>query len=214
MKRKTIDLSHIKPNKQDEEAKRQWILFKDEVEKGLFLDSGKINFEDFIEKWIKDYAEPELAPKTLFSYKDLLNSRIIPALGHVKLNRLQPTHLTEFYNNLREDGIRADGKPGGLPERTILYHHRLISSILTSAVQWEFILNNPATRVKAPKIEKKEARHFDADQVEYIFQLIDKEPLKYKTMVYLSIFSGMRAGDLNGLEWSDINWDNNTIKIH
>ncbi|MFA6939982.1 MAG: N-terminal phage integrase SAM-like domain-containing protein [Clostridiaceae bacterium] len=105
MKRKTIDLSHIKPNKQEDEAKRQWVLFKDEIEKGLFLDSGKITFEDFIEKWLKDYAEPELAPKTLFRYKELLESRIIPAIGHIKVNQLQPTHLTEFYNNLREKGI-------------------------------------------------------------------------------------------------------------
>ncbi|MFA6941913.1 MAG: site-specific integrase [Clostridiaceae bacterium] len=278
-KYKTIDLSHIKPNKQEEEANKQWVLFKDEIEKGLYLDSGKITFEDFIKKWLKDYAEPELAPKTVFSYKDLLNSRIIPALGHIKLNMLQPTHLNEFYNNLREKGIRLDKKytskegfsdiikslgftykdillksgisestlknidlrkivqvstvnkicnslninssilfdpadqDESLSERTILYHHRLISSILTCAVQWGFLLNNPASRVKAPKIEKKEARHFNADQVEYIFQLIDKEPLKYKTMVYLSIFSGTRAGELNGLEWSDIDWNTNTLKI-
>lgn len=48
----------------------------------------------------------ELAPKTLFRYKELLDSRIIPPLGHIKLNQLQPTHLTEFYNNLREKRIR------------------------------------------------------------------------------------------------------------
>lgn len=72
------------------------------------MDAGKITFEDFIQKWLKDYAEPELAPKTLYRYKELLNSRIIPALGHIKLNKLQPTHLTEFYNNLRENGIRLE----------------------------------------------------------------------------------------------------------
>lgn len=279
VKRKTIDLSHIKPNKQQEEANKQWILFKDKVEKGLFLDAGKITFEEFIKKWLKDYAVPELAPKTLFSYKEIIESRIIPALGHIKLNKLQPTHLTEFYNNLRENGIRQDkkytsnenfseilsksgltlndlavktgiqyrtikniksgknvmystaskvsevlkvnintifdtvDKAGPLSEKTILYHHRIISSILTCAVQWQFILNNPALRVKPPKVEKREARHFDADQVEYIFQLIEDEPIKYKVMIYLCIFGGMRAGELNGLEWSDIDWDNNLLRI-
>jgi integrase len=280
VKRKTVDLSHIKPNKQLEEANKQWILFKDEIEKGTFLDAGKISFEDFIQKWLKDYAEHELAPKTLFSYKDLLDKRIIPALGHIKLNKLQPTHLTEFYNNLRENGIRLDNKympkenfmdiigttgltlreiiktadvadvtlsnlkkrknispsvaariceaaklsintlfdqaekTGPLSERTILYHHRIISSILTSAVQWQFILNNPAARVKPPKVEKKEARHFDVEQVDYIFMLLEGEHIKYKTMVYLCIFGGMRAGELNGLEWSDIDWENNTLRIN
>lgn len=279
LKHKTINLSDIKPKKQPEEAQRQWILFKDEVEKGLYLDAGKITFEDFIQKWLKDYAESELAPKTLHRYKELLNSRIIPALGHIKLNKLQPTHLTEFYNNLRETGIRLDNKytpkkdfiniitglnltskdillksgiddstlkrieHGGnvqastankictsinvpistlfepikqekaLSDRTILHHHRLISSILTCAVQWEFLLNNPATRVKAPKVEKKEARHFDIDKTEYILELLEDEPIKYKTMITLAIYGGMREGELAALEWPDIDFENYTIQI-
>lgn len=214
VKRKTIDLSHIKPNKQEEEANKQWILFKDEIEKGLFLDADKITFEDFIEKWLKNYAESELAPKTLHRYKELLKSRIIPALGHIKLNKLQPTHLTEFYNNLREDGIRTDGKPGGLSERTILHHHRLISAILTCAVQWQFLLNNPALRLKAPKVEKKEAKHFDIDQTEYILSLIEKEPIKYRTMIVLAIYGGMRMGELAALQWDDVDFNNCLLKIN
>ncbi|MBV7276121.1 site-specific integrase [Clostridium sp. PL3] len=214
VKRKTIDLSYIKPNKQQEEVNKQWILFKDEVEKGIFMDAGKITFEEFIRKWLKDYAEPELAPKTLHRYKELLNTRIIPAIGHIKLNKLQPTHLVEFYNNLRENGIRNDAKPGGLSERTILHHHRLISSILTCAVQWQFILNNPASRVKAPKVERKEARHFDIEQTEYILSLLENEPIKYKTAIYMAIYGGMRLGELSGLEWSDINLDTGILKIH
>ncbi|MDT8715560.1 tyrosine-type recombinase/integrase [Clostridium sp. 19966] len=280
IKRKTVDLSHIKPNKQLEEANKQWILFKDEVEKGIYLDSGKITFEDFINKWLKDYAEPELAPKTLFRYKEIINSRIIPALGHIKINKLQPTHLTEFYNNLRESGIRLDKKyvpkenfvdliselgytpkdimqkcnvsertllnikhgksvqsatankivtvlnikteylfntvsdNTALSERTILHHHRIISSILTCAVQWGFILNNPASRVKAPKVEKKEARHYDIDQTEYILELLQEEPIKYRTMVTLAIYGGMREGELAALTWDDVDLKNCLLRIN
>jgi integrase len=278
-KTKTIDLSHISPKKQKAEAEKQFILFKEEVEGGLYLDAGKMSFEAFIEKWLKDYAEPTLAPKTIHRYKELLNTRVIPALGHIKLNKLQPTHLTEFYNNLRENGIRLDkkykpkenfleiisesnltfkdvliksnvtqrtigniksgkninsdiaykicesigvdinilfdndGKSGGLSERTILHHHRLISSILTSAVQWQFILSNPASRVKPPKVEKKEARHFEEEQVEYIFTLLQEAPIKYRAMINLSIYGGMRMGELAGLDWSDIDLDNKVLKI-
>lgn len=280
VKRKTIDLSHIKPNKQLDEANKQWILFRNEVEKGLFFDEGKITFEDFINKWLKDYADHELAPKTLHRYQELLNSRIIPALGHIKLNKLQPTHLNEFYNNLRENGIRLDKKyaakenfseiianlgfspkdillksgisertfkslskgnnvqastvdkicnsinvnpsllfslvneESSLSERTILHHHRLIASILTAGVQWGFILNNPASRIKAPKVERKEAKHYDIDQTEYILELIQNEPIKYKTMITLAIYGGMRMGELAALEWSDIDFDNNLLRIN
>ncbi|MHC1719111.1 MAG: tyrosine-type recombinase/integrase [Clostridiaceae bacterium] len=280
LKYKTVDLSHIKPHKQWEEAKRQYILFKDEIEKGAYLDAGKITFEDFAIKWLKEYGEANLAPKTLFGYKEMLENRIFPAIGRIKLNKLQPTHLMEFYNNLREKGIRLDtrykpksnfedilkeknitlddlikasiinkrnmetlksrnntivaiaskisqaagldisalfdtaAKPGGLSERTILYYHRIISSILTCAVQWQFILNNTATRVKPPKFEKKEAAHLDIAQTGYIFQLINKEHIKYKAVLYLCIFGGMRAGELNALEWKDVNWNDNSISIN
>lgn len=279
-KRKTINLSGIPEKKREAEANKLLILFQEEVEKGIYLDSGKMTFEDFINKWLKDYAEVNLAPKTLARYKEILTTRVIPCLGHLKLNKLQPTHLTEFYNLLREDGIRKDNKytskkdfiktitdlgftkkdiilksgiddstlkriecgdnvlastvnkicssinvptnvlfdqvkqESGLSERTILHHHRLISTILTSAVQWQFILNNPAERVKPPKVEKKEAKHFDEKQVQYIFELLENEPLKYKLMVHLSIFCGMRMGELTGLDWKDIDFDNALLRIH
>lgn len=278
IKRKTIDLSKIKPNKQLEEANKQWILFKDEIEKGIYFDSGKITFEDFIDKWLKDYANVNLQPKTLLEYNKLL-ARITAALGHIKLSQLQPTHLTEFYNNLREKGIRLDrkyipkenfidiiakhrlelkevlkkagvakgthvniknrknmsesvvskiGKAADLninslfdlventeplSDKTILHHHRLISSILTSALQWGFILNNPALRVKAPRVQKKEARHYNVEETEYILELLENEPIKYRTMVTLSIYGGMRQGELTALTWNDINYKSNTINI-
>jgi integrase len=278
-KTKTIDLSHISSKKQLAEAEKQFILFQEEIEGGLYIDAGKVTFETFINKWLKDYAEPTLAPKTVHRYKELLNTRIIPALGHIKLNKIQPTHLTEFYNNLRENGIRLDkkytpkedffdsisklgitsddiiikanvtkrtinniklhrningdiaskisksigikvdslfnedSKTGGLSEKTILHHHRLISSMLTSAVQWQFIVNNPASRVKPPKVEKKEARHFEEEQVEYILSLLQGVPIKYRAMINLSLYGGMRMGELAGLDWSDIDLENKILKI-
>ncbi len=90
------------------EVQRQAILFEREVENGTYLDGSKMTFAELIDKWIKDHAEKQLEARTLFRYKELLEKRIIPALGHIKLQKLQPTHLLEFYNNLQESGIRED----------------------------------------------------------------------------------------------------------
>lgn len=212
-KTRTIDLSHISSKKRQAEAERQFILFQDEIKKGQYVDNEKITFQEFIEKWLTEYASINLQPKTLLEYNRLLR-RITPVLGHLKLIQLQPTHLTSFYNNLRENGIREDGKSGGLSEKTILHHHRLISSILTNALQWGFILNNPALRVKAPKVMKKEARHFNVEQTEYLLQLIESEPLKYRVMITLSIYGGMRQGELTALTWDDIDFTNYIIRIN
>ncbi|WP_026883471.1 site-specific integrase [Clostridium akagii] len=212
LKRRTINLSNIKPIKQLEEAQKQFVLFENEIKKGMYVDNEKITFEGFVEKWLSDYANVNLQPKTLFEYKKLL-TRINAALGHIKLIHLQPTHLTEFYNNLREDGIRKDGKPGGLSEKTILHHHRLISTILNTALQWGFILTNPALRVTAPKVKKQEARHYNVEETAYILELLDNEALKYKTMITLAIYGGMREGELTALTWNDIDFNNCVINI-
>lgn len=279
-KNKTITLDPSLTKKQiDKELQKQAALFEKEVENGTYLDGGKITFYDFTERWLKDYAEKQLQPKTLYRYKEMLNSRIIPALGHIKLEKLQPTHLLQFYDNLGEDGIRLDAKyfanpefneliarkklktsdlskisgvaretirkarsgnsialktvealasalevkpevlftkretEGKLSDQSIKHHHRLISSILTTAVQWQCIISNPAARVKPPKVDKKEAAHYDEDMTEYMLSLLDNEPLKYKTMIYLAVYSGSRLGEIAGLEWSDIDFENNLLQV-
>lgn len=65
----------------------------------------------------------------------------------------------------------------------------------------------------APKVEKKEARHFEEDQMEYILLLLEDAPIKYKAMINLSLYGGMRMGELAVLDWADIDLDNRILKI-
>ena len=92
----------------EKELKRQAVLFEEKCRTGQFLD-GSITFSEFADRWFKDYAEKQLKSRTVTRYKELM-WRITPAIGHIKLSRLQPQHLLEFYNNLGEDGIRLDIK--------------------------------------------------------------------------------------------------------
>ena len=109
-KRKTIKLDETLTAKQAEkELNRQMVMFENEVLNGVYLDSEKITFEAFTERWLEDYAEKHLTLTTLQSYKIMLK-RILPAIGHIKLGKLQPHHLIQFYNNLDEEGVRLDGR--------------------------------------------------------------------------------------------------------
>jgi integrase len=195
------------------EANKLLMEYALEIEKGLLIDSGKLTFADFVERWIRDYAESNLAPKTLFRYKQMLNSRIFPAMGHLKIKLIRPAHLLEFYSNLQEDGIRLDGKPGNLSNQTILHHHRLISTIFTAAVQWEVIASNPASKVKPPKVTKQQIDCFDEEMVKLLLIEAGKEPLKHNVLVHLAVFSGLRRGEIMGLTWSDISFETNTLTV-
>ena len=103
----------------------------------------------------------------------------------------------------------------GLSSKTILHHHRLISSILSQAARDRIVPFNVADRnyMKAPKLEHSEAVFLDDIQLKKVIECLENEPIKWKTAMYLLIFSGMRRGELLGLEWSDIDFENRIIHI-
>lgn len=78
----------------EKELNKAAVRFETDVTTGHYVD-GSIRFEEFAEKWMKEYAEKNLRPKTIARYQMLL-SRIYPAIGHIKLEQLQPLHLMEF----------------------------------------------------------------------------------------------------------------------
>lgn len=95
----------------------------------------------------------------------------------------------------------------------MLYLHRLLSSVLEKAVKWQVLLYNPCRRVEAPKIEKKEAAYLDEVQAQELLNCLESEPLQYRAMITLLLYSGMRREELCGLERSDIDFKNNIIDI-
>ena len=107
-----------------------------------------------------------------------------------------------------------DGANRPLSSTTVLRYHRTISSMLEKAVKWQIIFSNPASRVEAPKAERKEARYLDEKQAAELLQCLQGEPLKYRTMITLLLYSGMRRGELCGLEWSDVNFADGLVDIN
>lgn len=119
----------ITPKRWEKELEKIALEFEIEVEKGLFLDSNT-TLADFTERWLVEYAEKQLELPTIESYKYELESKILPALGHVKLDKLTPVQILSFLNNLLEDGVRLDGKTGPYSDRTVKYQLQILSSIL------------------------------------------------------------------------------------
>ncbi len=157
--------------------------FEKKVKNGKFLSGEKTSFKEFIERWLKDYASTNLEKTTLNTYEHNLNTKIIPALGHLKLSKIQPMHLQSFYNNLLEPGVRMDKKEGGYSPATIKKCHVIISSILHTAVEWQIIESNPCDRISPPKQNKgmDDIKYFTLEQAEIFLKALDMEyTTKYK----------------------------------
>ncbi|MCR4419963.1 MAG: tyrosine-type recombinase/integrase [Clostridia bacterium] len=194
----------------EREARKLLDVFSAEVQKGLYIKPSKLTLKDFAERWVREYVEVELAPKTAHRYKECL-ARAVEAMGHLKLEQVKPLHLVEFYNSLRKEGARRDGRPGKLSEASVLYHHRVISSLFSHAVKWGLLSMNPASKVDPPKTKRKEPEAYDHEQTARLLATL--EPLKYKVLVVLALATGLRRGELLGLEWHDVDFENCTIEV-
>ncbi len=198
------------PKQIQKELQRQTVMFEEQVKTGQ-AQQGNIKFADFSEKWMQEYATKKLKVKTYTEYGKSL-PRINEAIGHIRLQDLRTGHLNSFYTNLQEDGInRHTG--GKLAPNSVRAYHRIISSILTKAVKWGYIPYNPAINAELPKLERKEAPHLDEDDARRLLILLQDEPIKYRAMITFDMLSGLRRGELLGLQWQDIDFDNQTIYI-
>lgn len=82
--------------------------FEEEVQRGG-LSNPDMTVDEYLQKWLNEYAVKQLKKKTVKDYKSLV-PRISAALGHIKLNKLTPGHIMQFYGQLSQQGIRLDGK--------------------------------------------------------------------------------------------------------
>lgn len=209
-----------KTEKQNQKALERFALdFEERVKSGKYLDGEKITFEAFTDKWLREYAAVQLEATTVDVYKLLLRSHIIPVIGHLKLSCIQPAHLNSLYASMLSE--RKDGKPGGYSPATIKRVHAIISSILTTAVQWNILIENPCERVKPPKQARNvdDVKFFTPEQSAAFLAELDAETaagsikLQHNIFFQLALFCGMRRGELVALLWSDVCFEDSTISI-
>ena len=206
------------------DAEIELAKFVTEVQNGLVIDGKSLKFSEFVEIWKRDYGSKELAPTTYKRYCRMLETRILPYFGHFYINKIRPTDIMKFYDLLEKDTqlVRKKGNNGSktkkpLSGKTILEHHRLLRAMLHRAVYWQLIVSNPAERVQPPKAKKPKRRSYDDEQTKILLENLEKltvEDTKYKVAIILTIFTGVRLGELMGLEWQDVDFRNGIISIN
>lgn len=197
-------------SKIEKELNNQSVLFEQKCKEGIVADN-KQSFEKYALYVISLKERTGIKHRTIVRYKELLE-RINPAIGHIKLADLRPQHLNAFYEQLAQKGMNK--KTGGeLSNKTILEHHRLIRTVLAQAEKELLVIYNSASKATPPKVERKEANHFEIEDIENILFYANKETLKWQVALNLLIFTGCRRGEIMGLKWSKIDFKNKQIKI-
>lgn len=184
--------------------------FEKECREGITSDS-RLKFEEYCEYVLELKERRGDKHSTIVDYRSML-PRIYPAIGHIKLRELRPDHLNDFYSQLAKDG--ANRRTGGkLSACTIRRYHRFISIVLSQAVKEGLISMNVASRAEPPKVEKHEPNYLQPSTIPLLLEALEAEPLKWRTLVHLMLVTGARRGEIIGLKWENVDFDNSRIYI-
>lgn len=210
MRQFTWKPENLTPKQEEKELQRQIVNFEKKVKQGYVIDE-RMTFEKYADYVLKLKERTGSKHRTLTRYKELL-LRINPAIGYMKLEDIRPAHLNSFYTALSADGLNKH-TGGKLSNKTILEHHRLISTIMTQAEKEMIIPYNPAHKATPPKPEQREVNYFQPEQVAAIRDALEDEPLKWKAATHLLLLSGCRRGEIMGLKWAKVDFNGCSIRI-
>jgi integrase len=181
------------------EAEKRLSELLHQLDTGTFMRPSKTTLAEFLERWLKDYAWPNLAPRTAEGYEHIIRRHLVPALGNMTLMQLKPEHLQRYYSE-KLTGGRCDGKEG-LSPKTVRHHHVTLHDALRSAVKWGLLSRNPADAVSPPHVQHPEMKTWDEDDIARFLEAAKETP--YHCLFYLALFTGMRRSELLGLKWND-----------
>lgn len=200
------------------EAKKLYAKFIARIESGNTYSASKTTLNEFSKKWLETYVKPNLSPTTYQSYTEKLNMHILPYLGHKRLDKITPFDIDSLYNLLANKLTNRKDENGNyktLSPASIHRVHEIISSMFSSAYKWDLVPYNPCTKVTKPKYKRTKMTCYDEEtSKKLINKLLETAPLKYKCLVILAMLGGFRRGEIVGLHWDDIDFNNKKITVN
>lgn len=173
------------------------------VDAGTFVEPSKMTVGQWLEAWLAEYTS-DVKPYTKRAYATNIKNHITPALGALRLEKLTPLQVQKFYNAC----MQGEKK---LKPKTVKNIHGVLHSSLKQAVMNGMIRSNPTESCTLPRIERMEIQPFDDEAEKSFLRAIEGD--KYERLFIVDLYTGMRKGEILGLRWSDIDFDQGTITV-
>jgi integrase len=183
------------------EARRYATTASADVISGRWVDprAGRVTLEEYANRWLAQ--RPMLRPRTCETYEAQLRLHVIPSLGGIELAKLTPAHVREWHS-----GLIA----GGVSPNMAAKCYRLLRTMMGTACADELIVRNPCV-VKGAGLEHTAERPV-ATAAE-VWEVADAIVERFRCLVLLAGFVGLRVGELLGLERRHVNLLHGTITV-
>ncbi|MGH9105088.1 MAG: tyrosine-type recombinase/integrase [Acidimicrobiales bacterium] len=158
---------------------------------------------ELVDQWLEDMA-PHRSSYTMREYRRIVAKAIKPALGGVRIDKINGRHLDNFYRRLYESGLSGS---------SVHQHHSVVHASFGRAVKWGLLPFNPADRATAPRPARSTASAPALADVQRLVAEAEKTDTVLAIAVALAAITGARRGELCALRWSDVNWPRGTLTI-
>ncbi len=177
-----------------------------QMEMKMYVDRVNKTFAQFIVEYIERI---DVEQTTYEGYLSIVNNHIVPYFNEKQthLQDIEGSHLQEYIDIKLRNGLASS---------TLNRHLSIFKCSLGYAVQKKLILNNPALEVDIPKQTKrnkkaKDKKTYKPEEIKKLWTALEGN--KIFTAVYLASILGLRRGEILGLRWSDIDFENGTLSI-
>ncbi|ACD22024.1 site-specific integrase [Clostridium botulinum] len=172
------------------------------------LKPKEILLKDYLKIWLEDYVKPNNSENTYIKYKGTVNKYINPQLGLIKLCDLKVINIEQFLSKLKKTKLSLT---------TIQKHYLVLNGALNKAIKLQMLNDNPCKYVDTPKRSKYKASILTFEELHSIYTNLNTkiyEDYIMKLGMDLTIETGLRRGEMCGLQWSDIDFDNKILNVN
>jgi len=171
------------------------------VQDGMPLPSEQLKVGRYLQEWLET-IRPTIRPSSWCRYEELLRLHILPALGTLPLARLEPRHVQRLYATCLSQG-RAPG--------TVRTIHAVLHRAVKDAVRWGTVARNVVTLVSPPQVKRHEITPLSAAQARILLEVAQGD--RFEALYVLALTTGMRLGELLGLQWQDVDLPDGRLQV-
>ena len=173
------------------------------LDKDDYREPSKMTVGQWLDVWAAEYLGG-VKPMTVLNYSQHIKNHIKPAMGAIKLDTLNAHTIQKFYNSL--------GDEKGLTPKTIKNIHGVLHKALSQAVMIGYLRFNPADACTLPRIVRKDVKPLDEDATAQFIEAIQGH--RYELVFLVTLFTGMRQGEVLGLTWDCVDLGKGLITIN